>query len=133
MQFGTNCKFSSKNLEKKYFKKVNLQLNLILLDHQLLKNNCILSISQVNSRETYSFICFSRLSIIATSQNFFQENFSVYTFLSIEIYTPLYPSCQQQILNILYEYTLQYTSFEYNILNNVLHLIKDLHARDNLR
>ena len=37
--------------------------NLVLLDHQLLKNNCTLGIEKMNSKEIYSIIISSKVNI----------------------------------------------------------------------
>ena len=48
--------------------------NLVLLDHQLLKNNCTLGIEKMNSKEIYSIIISSKVNI-PTSRTYFEKNF----------------------------------------------------------
>ena len=44
--------------------------NLVLVDHQLLKNNCTLGIEKMNSKEIYSIIISSKVNI-ATCRSYF--------------------------------------------------------------
>ena len=46
--------------------------NLVLLDHQLLKNNHTLGIEKMNSQEIYSIIMSSKLNI-PTSRTYFEK------------------------------------------------------------
>ena len=48
--------------------------NLVLLDHQLLKNNRTLGIEKMNSKEIYSIIISSK-AIIPISTTYFEKNF----------------------------------------------------------
>ena len=53
--------------------------NLVLLDHQLLKNNRTLGIEKMNSKEIYSIIISSKVNI-PTSRTCFEEKFPLYNF-----------------------------------------------------
>ena len=66
-------------LGKRYSKKVRDSSNLVLLDHQLLKNNCTLSIDKMNSKEIYSIVISSKLNV-PTSRIYFEKRFSLYSF-----------------------------------------------------
>ena len=48
--------------------------NLVLLDHQLLKNNRTLGIEKMNSEEIYSINISSKVNIL-TSRTYFEKNF----------------------------------------------------------
>ena len=73
-------------LGKRYSKKVRDSSNLVLLDHQLLKNNCTLLIEKMNSKEIYSFIISSKVNI-PTSRIYFEKKFPLYNFQWEDIYT----------------------------------------------
>ena len=60
--------------------------NLVLLDHQLLKNNCTLGIEKMNSKEIYSIIISSKVNI-PTSRTYFEKKFPLYNFQWKDIYT----------------------------------------------
>ena len=60
--------------------------NLVLLDHQLLKNNCTLLIEKMNSKEIYSFIISTKVNI-PTSRIYFEKKFPLYNFQWEDIYT----------------------------------------------
>ena len=62
--------------------------NLVLLDHQLLKNNRTLGIEKMNSKEIYSIIISSKVNI-PTSRIYFENKFPLYNFQWKEIYTLL--------------------------------------------
>ena len=62
--------------------------NLVLLDHQLLKNNYTLKIKKMNSKEIYSIIISSRVNI-PTSRIYFENKFPLCNFQWKEIYTLL--------------------------------------------
>ena len=53
--------------------------NLVLLDHQLLKNNRTLGIEKMNSKEIYSIIISSKVNI-PTSRTYFENKFPFYNF-----------------------------------------------------
>ena len=61
-------------------------LNLVSLDHQLLKNNCTLLIEKMNSKEIYSFIISSKVNI-PTSRIYFEKKFPLANFQWEDIYT----------------------------------------------
>ena len=52
----TYYQFNSQNLEKITQRNQSDSSNLVLLDHQLLKNNRTLGIEKMNSKEIYSII-----------------------------------------------------------------------------
>ena len=56
--------------------------NLVLLDHQLLKNNRTLGIEKMNSKEIYSINISSKVNIL-TSRSYFEKKFPLYNFLYI--------------------------------------------------
>ena len=65
------------NLTPKTWKKIlkenqNDSSNLVLLDHQLLKNNRTLRIEKMNSKEVYSIIISSKYNI-PTSRTYFEK------------------------------------------------------------
>ena len=83
----TNYQLNSQNLEKKNTqRKSSDSSNLVLLDHQLLKNNCTLLIEKMNSKEIYSFIISSKVNI-PTSRIYFEKKFPLYNFQWEDIYT----------------------------------------------
>ena len=53
--------------------------NLVLLDHKLLKNNRILGIEKINSKEIYSIIILSKVNL-PKSRIYFDEKFALYNF-----------------------------------------------------
>ena len=59
--------------------------NLVLLDHQLLKNNRTLGIEKMNSKEIYSINISSKVNIL-TSRTYFEKNFLSIIFTG-KIYT----------------------------------------------
>ena len=70
----TNYQFSSQKKFRKKILKENQSdsSNLVLLDHQLLKNNHTLGIEKMNSQEIYSIIMSSKLNI-PTSRTYFEK------------------------------------------------------------
>ena len=66
----TNYQFNSQNLEKITQRNKSDTSNLVLLDHQLLKNNGTLGIEKMNSKEIYSIIISSKVNI-ATCRSYF--------------------------------------------------------------
>ena len=91
---------------KKVLKKIqNDRSNLVLLDHQLLKNNLTLSIDKINSKQTYPIIISSKVNI-PTCRNCFEKRFLLYT-VTIKAYLRL---------------------FQYKIINNVLYHKKKIHT-----
>ena len=60
--------------------------NLVLLDHQLLKNNGTLEIEKMNSKEIYSIIISSTVNL-PTSRTYFEKKFPLYNFQWKDIYT----------------------------------------------
>ena len=60
--------------------------NLVLLDHQLLKNNRTLGIEKMNSKEIYSINISSKVNIL-TSRTHFEKKFPLYNFQWNDIYT----------------------------------------------
>ena len=59
--------------------------NLVLLDHQLLKNNRTLGIEKMNSKEIYSINILSKINIL-TSRTYFEKN-SLSIIFNGKIYT----------------------------------------------
>ena len=64
--------------------------NLVLLDHQLLKNNRTLEIEKMNSNEIYSINMSSKVDIL-TSRTYFEKNFlsiifngKIYTYFHVK-------------------------------------------------
>ena len=91
--------------------------NLVLLDHQLLKNNRTLGIEKMNSKEIYSIIISSKVNM-QTSRSCFEKKFPLYNFQWKDIYTlPRKVTINAYI-----------RSFQYKILNNILYLNKKLHT-----
>ena len=83
--------------------------NLVLLDHQLLKNNCTLGIEKMNSKEIYSIIISSKVNI-PTPRTYFEKKFSLFNFQYKDIYTLPRKVTMNAYLR----------SFQYKILNNIL-------------
>ena len=83
--------------------------NLVLFDHQLLKNNRTLRIEKLNSTEIYSIIISSKVNIL-TSRTYFEKKFPLYNFQWKDIYT-----LQRKVTINAY-----LRSFQYKILNNIL-------------
>ena len=90
--------------------------NLVLLDHQLLKNNRTLGIEKMNSKEIYSIIISSKVNI-PTSRIYFEKKIPRYNFQWRDIYT----LPRKVTINAYLR------SFQYKILNNILYLNKKLH------
>ena len=69
----TNYQFNSQNSKKYSKENQSDSSNLVLLHHQLLKNNRTLGIEKMNSKEIYSII----ISIvnIPTSRIYFEKKF----------------------------------------------------------
>ena len=88
--------------------------NLVLLDHQLLKNNRTPGIEKKNPKEIYSIIISSKVNI-PTSRIYFEKVFHFYDFQWKEIYTLLH----KVSINA------NFRSFQYKILNNILYLNKN--------
>ena len=91
--------------------------NLVLLDHQLLKDNRTIGIEKMNSKEIYTIIISSKV-YIATSRTYFEKQFPVYNFQWKGIYTLL----RKVTINAYLR------SFQYRMLNNILYLDKKLHT-----
>ena len=91
--------------------------NLVLLDHQLLKNNRTLGIEKMNSKEIYSINISSKVNIL-TSRSYFEKKFPLYNFHWKNIYT----LPRKVTINAYLR------SFQYKILNNILYLNKKLHT-----
>ena len=83
--------------------------NLVLLDHQLLKNNRALGIEKMNSKEIYSIIISSKVNI-PTPRTYFEKKFSLFNFQYKDIYTLPRKVTMNAYLR----------SFQYKILNNIL-------------
>ena len=83
--------------------------NLVLLDHQLLKNNRTLGIEKMNSKEIYSIIISSKVNI-PTSRIYFEKKIPRYNFQWRDIYT----LPRKVTINAYLR------SFQYKILNNIL-------------
>ena len=83
--------------------------NLVLLDHQLLKNNRTLGIEKMNSKEIYSIIISSKVNI-PTPRTYFEKKFSLFNFQYKDIYTLPRKVTMNAYLR----------SFQYKILNNIL-------------
>ena len=81
--------------------------NLVLLDHQLLKNNRTLVIEKINSKEIYSIVISSKVNI-PTSRIYFENQFPPDNFQWRDIYAL---PCKATISAYL-------RSFQYKILNN---------------
>ena len=115
----TNYQFSSQKKFRKKILKENQSdsSNLVLLDHQLLKNNRTLGIEKMNSKEIYSINISSKVNIL-TSRTYFEKKFPLYNFQWKDIYTLL---CKVTINAYL-------RSFQYKILNNIFYLNKKLHT-----
>ena len=60
--------------------------NLVLVDHQLLRNNRTLGIEKTNSKEIYSVIMPSKVNI-STPRLYFEKKFRLYNFLWKDIYS----------------------------------------------
>ena len=71
----TNYQVSSQNLEKILKENQSDSSNLVLLDHQLLKNNRTLGIEKMNSKEIYSINISSKVNIL-TSRTYFEKKIS---------------------------------------------------------
>ena len=71
----TNHQVSSQNLEKILKENQSDSSNLVLLDHQLLKNNRTLGIEKMNSKEIYSINISSKVNIL-TSRTYFENKIS---------------------------------------------------------
>ena len=71
----TNYQVSSQNLEKILKENQSDSSNLVLLDHQLLKNNHTLGIEKMNSKEIYSINISSKVNIL-TSRTYFEKKIS---------------------------------------------------------
>ena len=56
-----NCQFNSKNLEKILEESQSDNSNLLLLDHQLLKGNCTLSILKKTLKKFIMLLCHPKL------------------------------------------------------------------------
>ena len=74
----TNCQFNTEHWKKVLKKIQNDRSNLVLLDHQLLKNNLTLSIDKINSKQTYPIIISSKVSI-STCRVCFEKRFPLYS------------------------------------------------------
>ena len=83
--------------------------NLVLLDHQLLKDNRALGIVKMNSKEIYSIIISSKVNI-PTPRTYFEKKFSLFNFQYKDIYTLPRKVTMNAYLR----------SFQYKILNNIL-------------
>ena len=70
----TYYQFNSQNLEKFTQRNQSDSSNLVLLDHQLLKNNRTLGIEKMNSKEIYSIIISSKVNI-PTSRIYYEKKF----------------------------------------------------------
>ena len=70
----TNYQFNSKNLEKVLKESQSDSSNLVLIDHQLLKNNRTLNMDKMNYKEVYPIIISSKVNI-PTSQIYFEKDF----------------------------------------------------------
>ena len=68
----TYYQLNSQNLEKFTQRNQSDSSNLVLLDHQLLKNNRTLGIEKMNSKEIYSIIISSKVNI-PTSRIYFEK------------------------------------------------------------
>ena len=76
----TNYQFSFQNLGKLILKENQSDSsNLVLLDHQLLKNNGTLGIEKMNFKEIYSIIISSKVNI-PTSRTYFEKKIPLYNF-----------------------------------------------------
>ena len=64
---------------KKILKENSDSSNLVLLDHQLLKNNRTVGIEKMNSKEIYSIIISSKVNI-TTSRTYFEKKIPLYNF-----------------------------------------------------
>ena len=109
----TYCQFNFHNLEKSTQIKLSDSSNLVLLDHQSLKNNNTLGIDKINSKEVPSIIIPSKVNR-STSRIYFEKTFPFYNLQPKDIYNLL---CQVMINAFL-------RSFHDKILNNVLYLNK---------
>ena len=116
---GDNYQFSSQNLEKNTQRKSKwlFSSNLVLRDHQLLKNNRTVGIEKMNSKEIYSIIISSEVNI-PTSRTYFEKKIPLYNFQWKDIYT----LPRKVRINACLR------SFQYKILNNILYLNKKLHT-----
>ena len=90
--------------------------NLVLLDHQLLKNNRTLEIEKMNSKEIYSIMISSK--VIYQRVEFIQKKIYLYNFPWKDIYTLPSKVTTNAYIRL----------FQYKILNNVLYLNKKLHT-----
>ena len=63
------------NSISKTWKNQSVSSNLVLLDHQLLKNNCALGVENMNSKEIYSIIISSEVNIPTSRKKFPLYNF----------------------------------------------------------
>ena len=87
--------------------------NLLVLNHQLIKNATILILDKLTATEIYS-VLISSLKNKSTSQNYFENSFPNYTFDWKQFY--LLP----RIITI----NSYQGNFQYNILHNILYLNK---------
>ena len=101
----------------KTWKNQSVSSNLVLLDHQLLKNNRALGVENMNSKEIYSIIISSKVNI-PTSRIYFEKKIPRYNFQWRDIYT----LPRKVTINAYLR------SFQYKILNNILYLNKKLHT-----
>ena len=81
----TNYQFNSQNLEKSTQRNQSDSSNLVLLDHQLLNNNCTLGIEKMNPKEIYYIIISSKVNI-PTSRIYFEKKIPLYNFQWTDIY-----------------------------------------------
>ena len=82
--------------------------NLVLYDHQLLRNNRTLEIEKMNSKEIYYIIISPKVNI-PISRMYFKNKFPLYNFQWKEIYTlPLKVTINAYL-----------RSFQYKIPNNI--------------
>ena len=91
--------------------------NLVLLDHQWLKNDRTLGIDKMNAKEIYYIIISFKVNI-PTSRTYFEKIFPLYNFQWEDIYTLPRKVTMNGYLR----------SFQYKILNNILYLSKRLHT-----
>ena len=77
--------FNSQNLEKVLKGNQIDSSDLVLLDHQLLKNTRTIRIEKMNSKEIYSIIISSKVNI-PTSRIYFEKKFPLYNVHWKDIY-----------------------------------------------
>ena len=109
----TNVSSIPKTWKKVLKKNQSHSWNLVLLDHQLLKNNRTLGLKKINYKEIYFIIISSKVNI-PTSRIYFESKFPFYNFQWKEIYT----LPRKVTINAYLR------SFQYKILNNILYLNK---------